>query len=339
MWKKIQGQREKDCFNKLYFRIMKKYSRCLIFIAFILFQSCDDVLEEDITDDAITVIAPLDGTALEGNVVQFRWNALDGADEYRIQITGEQQLLVLDSLINKTVFDYQINPGQYQWRVRGENFAYVTPYTFPSNFTVAASMDLSGQTITLKTPANNVYFNDPSINFSWKGIDTADFYYFQVFKVEGSNEVLVFEDDNVLDTSMVVSKATFTDDAEYVWQVSAENEISATAFFKRNFFMDRQNPPAPNLLKPTSGQNFSTTQEVDFEWNFDDIGTVQSNITGTLEISPDENFANIVLTDTNANGQYTNTFSTAGTFYWRVRGEDEAGNIGDYNSTGNFIIN
>jgi len=318
---------------------MKKYLSYSIFMVLTCFQSCDDVLEEDITDSQVIIIAPIDEAAIEGNSVQFRWNVLDGADEYRLQVTGENQFLVLDSLITGTILNYQIDPGEYQWRIRGENFAYVSPYTFPSGFVVAASLDLTGQTVTLITPIDNKYFNDPAISFSWQGISTADSYIFQVLKKEGANETLIFEDTNIIETAIILDNTTITDDAEYVWQVKAQNTTSATNFFKKTFFLDREEPPAPSLLTPTTGQTFATAQEVTFTWSFVDSGTIKSNIMGTIEISSDENFTTIILTDTNSNDRFLNTFSTSGTFYWRVRGEDEAGNVGDYSSSGTFTIN
>lgn len=318
---------------------MKRYLSYSIFVALTFFQSCDDVLEEDITDSQITIIAPVNEAMIEGNLVQFRWNVLEGADEYRLQITRENQILVLDSLVANTILNYQMNQGEYQWRIRGENFAYVTPYTFSSDFVVAESLDLTGQTVTLQSPLNNKYFNDPTISFSWQGISTADSYIFQILKKEGVNETLIFEDDNVIETSVTIDNLIITDDAEYIWQVSAKNATSSTSFFRNTFFLDRIVPPAPNLLTPTSGQTFTTSQEVSFTWSFTDSGTVQSNISGTIEIASDENFATIILTNTNVDGQFKNTFSTVGTFYWRVKGEDEAGNVGDYTSTGTFKVN
>ncbi|NHF58992.1 hypothetical protein FK220_006555 [Flavobacteriaceae bacterium TP-CH-4] len=300
---------------------------------------CDDVLEEDISDDSITIIAPLDQTALEGNTVQFRWNPLEGADDYRIQITGEQQFLVLDSLVSTSVFDYQIDPGTYRWRVRGENFAYTTPYTFEATFSIAASLDLSGQQIALTGPADNVYFNETGISFSWKAITTADSYVFQLLEQENATETLVFEDDNVTGTSLTLSNTTITEDAEYLWQVKGVNVSSETAFSSRSFFIDRENPPAPVLATPSNDESFNVNDMVDFTWNFTDTGEIQSSITSTIEISSDEDFTVITSSDTNSDGEFSSTFTMADTYYWRVRGEDAAGNTGQYSVTGSFIVN
>ncbi|MFD2561881.1 hypothetical protein [Aquimarina rubra] len=320
---------------------MRKYVRYITIVCISFFIGCDDIIEDDITNDLITTVAPQDMTQIEGNSVQFRWNPIDGADEYRIQINNVAlNSIILDSLVNTSVFNYAMNPGEYQWRVRGENFAYQTAYSFNAAFSVISSTDLSGQTVLLNNPLNNLYTNDVAITFSWQGISTATFYKFQILKVEGTTETVVFEDENVVDTSITIGNTTITEDAEYIWQVSAENDTSFTDYFRRTFFIDTENPSAPNLVTPTVGQNFTTSQEVSFTWNFDnDTGVIQSGITGTIQIASDENFSNVVLSDSNAAGSFSNTFDTAGTYYWRVRGLDEAGNTGDYNSTGQFNVN
>lgn len=318
---------------------MRKFSSSVLMTLALCTLSCDDVFEEDISDDSVTTIAPEDNAVFEGNTVQFRWNALEGADDYRLQITDEELRLVLDSLIPATVFDYQIDPGTYEWRIRAENFAYTTPYTFQSSFSISESIDLTDQRVTLLSPDNNAYFNEVALLFSWQGISTAESYTYQLLEVVTNGETQIFEDDNVLDTSLSLGNTAITEDAEYIWQVRAQNSTSTTDFFKRSFFVDRQAPPVPTLNEPTADENFNVNQAVDFGWNFEDIGDLQSGISGMIEIASDENFNTIVATDTNANDEFTFTFTSVGTYYWRVGGTDEAGNVGDQSDSLSFIIN
>jgi len=303
------------------------------------FIGCDDIFEEDISDDVIFAISPPENSQLEGNSVQFRWSPLEGADDYRIQIYGYQQKLVLDSLVGTTVFEYPINPGLYEWRVRGENFAYITPYTLTYAFSISASDDLTDQLVPLTSPANNVYSNNTEISFAWQGISAADNYHFQLLKKNGTVEALIYEVTDLEDTSLSLGSGTITEDSEYVWQVRAQNNSSNTSFFKRSIFIDRQNPPAPSLTEPTDGQNFNSGDEITFRWGFQDVGDVQSPIIGIIEISSDENFNTIVSNSTTGEEQYSGTFNDSGTFYWRVSGKDEANNTGEVSSSRSFIIN
>ncbi len=318
---------------------MKKLNRVFyVFLAVLVYQ-CDDVLEEDISDDSIAIIAPDDGVAIEGNLVQLRWTALDGADGYRLQITSENnRAIVLDSLVDQTRFDYQVEPGSYTWRIRGENFAYNSPYTFESAFSVVASLDLTNQLLTLESPVEDRYTNEVDFNFTWQPISTADSYEFELLRVDGSGETSVFQESNLVAATIGLEDGIVTEDNAYIWQVKAVNATSETRFFRRRFFVDTQNPPAPTLNGPAADASFGTTDEVQFSWSFSDTGTVQSPISSTLEISTDENFSTILLSDTNDSDEFTNTFTTTGTYYWRVRGDDTAGNNGDNSATGSFSV-
>lgn len=319
---------------------MRRFVKLLFFLTIAFALSCDDVLEENISKDNITTFAPLDGAAIEGNVVQFRWNAIEGADSYRLQILKEiEQIIVFDSLVVEPIFNHQIDAGNYSWRVRGENFAYATPYTFESKFSVEASLDLTDQVITLQSPEDNIFSNDTNISFTWQEIRTAEVYEFNLLKIVESNQVSIFQDTNVVNSTITVSTGTITNDAEYVWQVKAKNQNSETKIFSRKFFIDNQAPPVPSLITPTLNQTFTTGQEVSFTWGFTDKGDIISPIMETIEIASDENFVTLILSESNINGEYLNTFETTGTYYWRVKGTDEAGNKGPYSSVSNIVVN
>ncbi|WP_396591864.1 hypothetical protein [Allomuricauda sp. R78024] len=318
---------------------MKRLISRMFLSCSLIFISCDDVFEEDISDDTIVSIAPKNEANLTGNAVQFRWSILEGADNYHLQIIGNQQKIVLDSLVETDIFEYQIDPGTYQWRVRGENFAYVTPYTFVSVFTINSSEDLTNQLVTLTSPANNVYLNSEQFSFSWQGISTADSYHFRILEREGTNETQIFEDIAVVDNSINLNNAVIANDAEYIWEVKAQNDNSSTSFFRRSFFIDRLAPPIPSIEEPDDEQNFDVDDEVSFSWDFEDSGAIQSVISGTIEIASDQSFNTIILSNTGTSEQFSTTFTSAGTFYWRVYGEDEAGNKGDESAPRSFTIN
>ena len=316
---------------------MKRLTSSLCFLLVVLFWTCDDILEEDISDDLIVAIAPLDMAEIEGNSVQLRWESLEGADEYRLQILTDNQVVILDSLVENTLFDYQVNPGEYAWRVRGENFAYESTYTSESTFSIVASLDLSNQIIVLESPEENIYLNDSEVNFTWQEISTANAYQFQLLEIDDdSNEVVVFEVENLITPLVEINSDIISEDGEYIWQVKGTNTTSETIFYRRNFFVDTQNPPVPIITSPTANQEFVNADEVSFVWNYDDVGAA---ITSVLEVSLNDDFSTIVLTEDITENEFSNIFDTAETYYWRVKGEDAAGNMGDYSEINSFIIN
>lgn len=129
---------------------MKTINNIIIIALSIFAWSCDDIVEEDITNDMILTISPTEGAIIEGNTVQFSWQELDGSDNYRVQVINNNQAIVVDSLSSTSNFSVALNPGTYQWRVKGENFAYSTQYTFPINFSVEASDNLTTQNLYLR---------------------------------------------------------------------------------------------------------------------------------------------------------------------------------------------
>jgi len=104
---------------------MKRQIKLLtyILIGFTLLYACDDILEEDITNDVVIVTAPTSGQIVQGNVTEFSWQSLDGADEYRLQVLASDQQIITDSIVSNTSLNLNLLPGQYQWRVKGRNFA------------------------------------------------------------------------------------------------------------------------------------------------------------------------------------------------------------------------
>jgi hypothetical protein len=316
---------------------MKKANRIFIALLALVIYSCDDIIEEDISNDSIQTISPIEGAIIEGNTVQFSWQQLDGADDYRIQIINNNQALILDSLATSSMFNYSLNPGNYQWRVKGENFAYTTQYTFPINFSVEASDNLINQNIILSTPSNNLYTNDTDIILTWQEIIGADYYDLEVAKLFGGEQT-VLQETNITSTSFNLQSDIFDEDAEYQWKIKAVNASSQTNFSERSIFLDRQAPNQPVLVSPND-QETSTSFTTNFNWtNGTDMGNVQSALTTTFEISTDINFGSLLVSEDLQNNSYQYIFDVTGVYYWRVINFDEAGNIGDYSAVHTLTI-
>lgn len=309
----------------------------LLLIISTLVISCDDILEENITNEMVHVISPSEGTNVKGNTVQFNWEPLDGADEYRVQIMNNNQSLEVDSLINsKTNFSHILSSGHYQWRIRGENFAYTTPFTFPVKFSVETSEDLSNQSVALSTPSSNLYTNNTNFIFTWEMISTAKTYGFELIKNLNGEQTLI-QQPELSSTNFKVEPDVFDEDAEYIWKVKAANETSETAYSQRSLFIDRVAPNQPALASPSDGG--ATTKTVSFNWaNGADSGNVKSAITNTIQISSDIDFNNIINTSNTGNNTYQYVFINSGTYYWRVKATDAAANKSDFSIVRSILV-
>jgi hypothetical protein len=283
--------------------------------------SCDDILEENLTDELVTPVTPTEGSTIINNVVNFSWEPLDGADDYRLQLVNPSNgsVVVLDSLVTSTSFQYPLDPGSYQWRVRGENFAYQTAYSFPINFSVEASSDLTNQSIILNTPSDDFYTNSTNILFTWNALAFADSYTFELVKNLNGQTTLI-QQTGITNTNFSVNANLFDVDAEYIWKVKAINASSETMYTSRSVFLDRQAPNQPSLVTPTADEIITGTT-VDFNWTVgQDSGNIQSEVRSILEIAQDANFNTIIesYTISNGNAQQVN-FASTGTYYWRVQ--------------------
>lgn len=305
----------------------------------LLLVSCDDIFEEDISDETIQTIYPSQNAVIEGNAVNFQWHSIEGAEDYRIQVVdiNRSDYIILDSLIGQTHFIHSLGPGDYRWRVRAENFAYKSSYSFPILFSMETSDNLSGQTLFLSTPKNNLYTNNKDNTYTWQTLSAASTYTFELQKNSGSLETVLME-ENIQSTSFTPGADLYDEDAEYRWRVKGVNETSETEFTSRSIFIDTQTPNIPSLDSPAD-ESSSVTRTIIFNWdNGTDAGNVKSEITGTIQIASNENFNTVIATG-EGEDSYQHTFDNPGIYFWRVIAADEAGNTSDYSEVWKITVN
>lgn len=315
---------------------MKKLNNILLMMFIFLSFSCDDILEEDITDDNVQAIYPTEGAAIDGNTVQFSWQNLDGVDNYRVQIIKSNQTFEIDSLVATNMLTVILNPGTYQWRVRGENFAYQTAYSFPINFSTQASTNLTDQDVTLLSPSNNLYTRNINVIFTWNALTNATSYDFELIK-KLTGEQTVFQETDINSTNLTIDATLIDEDAEYIWKVKALNHNSETQYSQRSFFLDREAPNQPALTSPENQATASTM--VTFNWtNGTDTGNIKSEITNTIEIATDANFNVITYLANTSNNSVQYEFVSTGTYYWRIKAIDAANNESNYSIVRSLIV-
>lgn len=157
----------------------------LLVATLIFIWACDDILEvPDISDQEITVLAPLDGTSVGNNQVNFNWNALEDVDGYRVQVASPNfenaSQFLLDSLFAKdtlgalnTRLSLTLLNGNYQWRIKGVNSGYETAFS-SHGFLVNGDPDadlIPPNTPSLIGPPDETVQDNTTVSFSWSRDD------------------------------------------------------------------------------------------------------------------------------------------------------------------------
>lgn len=321
---------------------MKTITKILFLALSITFFSCEDILEEDISDKTVTAISPYNNQLIQSNVVTFQWSEVSGADKYRVQVFSDSQVIMIDTLIEEAASaTLPLSPGIYQWRVRAENFAYQSSYSLTTSFEVQESDDLTTQQVILSSPSNNSYTNNQSVTVAWNALSAADYYEIQVVDITHSNTI-VLQQSNITATNYNLTNTVLSQDGNYEWKVKAYNTTTTTntAFSSRNLYLDTVVPNQPLNTLPANNSTQVLNQSILFTWTVPaDSGTIQSPITYIVEFATDAAFANIIQTGTTTTATFERTFTSVGDYYWRVRAKDAALNIGVNSASFRITVN
>lgn len=300
--------------------------------------SCNSVFEKDISEETLTLILPTDGQSYSTNQIHFKWTEMKGASDYRIEIVKPTfvgiQEFVLDTLVSGTEFYYILNPGDYQFQIRGENSGYESIYTGPYSIHLDSVTDLSNQLVQLLVPADNYYISENSLNCTWQSIYAADYYEFQLRGgLDFNSSVTILHLMSSIYSNSYDIPSEFLTEGEYAWGIKAVNENSSSEYSSNSFTVDLTLPNDVALLQPTDNDN-SATQTVVFKWDTGtDPGTVNTPVFSTIEIYEDAALTILNLIQTNIyTDSLEHTFTNSGDYWWQVYAEDEAGNSSEYYS-------
>jgi len=228
-----------------------------------------------------------------------------------------------------------LSPGTYYWRVKtvdGAGNASIN-WTGSSTFT----LDTTAPAVpVLQVPANGAATSDNTPSLDWSDVTDASgiSYSLQVASDSGFNSLVV--DAGGLSSSAYTTAVLA--DGTYYWRVrgvdGAGNSSSWTSAW--NFTVDTAAPGIPQLLSPASGTR-TKDQTPDLDWS--DVSDL-TVVSYSLQYSTSATFvSNVVNVSGLTASAYTPTTNLAqGTYYWRVKAIDRAGNDSGWSSAWNFII-
>ena len=91
-------------------------------------------VQASIASNTINLLAPSNGSSLNSTMVNFNWEALEGADQYHIQVAtprfnNANQILVDQRTNQPFITATLVATSTYEWRVRAENNNSVSAYS------------------------------------------------------------------------------------------------------------------------------------------------------------------------------------------------------------------
>jgi|TARA_B110000046_G_scaffold172370_1_gene194077 hypothetical protein len=115
----------------------QKMKKKLLIISSILFLwNCEAIFVEDVSSETVVLLAPINNAEVTNGTIQFNWQEVSDASEYKIQIAkpnfATASQILLDSVTTSTVISKDLEIGDYQWRVSASNSGYVTNYSVSS---------------------------------------------------------------------------------------------------------------------------------------------------------------------------------------------------------------
>ncbi len=280
------------------------------------------IFEPDISLTNIKLFFPAEGTVSSQKQITFWWDEITGANQYRIQVVTPSfknpRQVIYNQISDSCSLSLELEDGDYEWRVRGQNEKYETQYSSAS-FSVFGA-DLTDKNVNLITPSYEALTNQSPIYFNWEGINSNAEYTVTIKK--GSWEGTVVHQSTTTNTEAEIN----LNDGAYVWGVKAVNTLnnSSTEYSTRPLTVDRTLPRIPQLVSP---ENNTTTNSllISFVWSITDNN--ETDLTYTLEMYQIINNSVILLNSKTTQQSSVNyNFEETGKYKWRVYATDKAGN-------------
>lgn len=312
-----------------------------------LFGCQKDFVVKDIADKTITINAPANNTNTSSNAITFWWEELDGAEKYNLQIVKPNfasiQQLIADTNITGNKISLSLNPGTYQWRIKGVNNGGSTAYQ-TYNLVIDSTTNLTNQFVVPISPAQGSITRQKAISFSWNPLNAATSY---SIEISLNNAVVNYSLTTATAYSYTLSAPTASN---YIvsWRVKALNSTSISQYNTPNTFTLDLLPPG-SVSAPSAPTASTTVKDTTYlKWN---ILAPLDRQYDSLFIYSDNTFTSLVRTTTVSASQLrinaispsnplpagTSTI-TAIPYWWRLKSVDQVGNTTGFSAALNFQL-
>jgi hypothetical protein len=308
----------------------------LILVVVLIISSCEDLVEKDITDSELILVAPGDNLRTPYSTQTFWWEEFEGARAYTLQVVSPSfesiELIFADTTITKNKFTLNLLPGKFEWRVKAQNGYYSGKYS-TRTLQIDSTLDMKGQKVSLISPAEDSYLNSRSILLTWQKLYNADTYNIEVHKINWTGDLafyfMAIKYDSITINSLF--------EGDYVWGIKALNRNSSTDFTTRKITIDRTVPGLPTLIEPKDKANLLNLP-ANLTWNR--IPDTGAPVKDSVLISTDSLFNpnKIIVSKLLADSKLDNAVQDTGTYYWKVKSVDAAGNQSQFSVKRRFKV-
>jgi hypothetical protein len=223
--------------------------------------------------------------------------------------------------------------GTYYWRVLALDGA-----GNPSLLTTSRAIKLDNTPPPIPSvisPANWKQVNS-SATLDWADVTDPSGVTYQL-RLYSSSWVLVSDNSGLTSSACPLGFFGSLADGTYYWKIRAVDGAGNASAWTTSWAFKRDNtiPPLPSLLSPGDGTTTTSTPTLD--WS--DV-TDASGVTYELQVDNDADFSSPGEGSLSAS-EYTLTAEQAlpsGTYYWRVRAVDGAGNASTWTTAWSFTV-
>jgi len=216
--------------------------------------------------------------------------------------------------------------------------SHLSPGTYTGSINVNSNGDSSVVSVhviqpqefnvpVLISPINGSVINDDTPAFDWHNVTSAVDYQIQIDNENNFDSPVT--DKIGLTISNYTPQSSLSDNI-YYWRVRARVNIGNWGGWSSvwSFTVDTQPPPSPILLNPSDGSEINDNTPT-FEWE-----DVQGVLEYHIQIDTENNFISPVIDISTLTAiTYTPTSLLAdGTYYWRIKAKDAAGNWSNWSS-------
>jgi len=291
-----------------------------------------------ITDDIETVLSsPAGGATDQALNVALSWNAVVGADEYKLYVntasdfTGTAIINGVDqgNVLTDTPGGLSDNVPYY-WKVVPRNTG--SGDTRAASNTEVRSFTTIQQSVTGVYPADNAVGVELFPTLSWPATNGADKYRLEVNEASNFGGTVIYDNATLTSTSKQI--AGLSNATTYYWRVTASSnllKVNTSSVLNFTTSTDKY----VTLTYPKSGETVVTLVPTLY-WS---VTNSVSGLTYEYQINTSNSFTGtsptpIVSSATNAT---TSTLASGQTYYWRARSKTSGGIYSQWSTVGSFV--